>query len=144
MAKAKKRQSTLFPETEDIISLLNKESEQDLVVLAVPSHDRRNRELPAATIGEWSTSAMRLMADLYVGGTAYQAHSGVYKTDEGHYLFDKPIIIESFARHDAINDPGRLNDLVAFAKRMGKALDQDAVMVVVGPVMYYIKDYGGV
>lgn len=147
MAKAKGKpedQPALFPETEHIASLLSKEATQDLVILAVPSHDRNNKLLSEALTGEWATNAMKLMADLYIGGTAYQAHLGVYKTDDGHYLWDKPTIIESFADVEAIHDKERLNLLVGFAKRMGKTLDQASVMLVFGTVMYYITDYGDV
>jgi hypothetical protein len=144
MAKGKKEGPSLFPETEALLALLSKESEQDLVMIAVPSHNRNNKELGDALIGEWASNALKLMADLFKGGTAYKAHKGVYKTDEGQYLWDDPIIVESFAHVEAIHDPYNLNELVGFAKRMGKALDQAAIMLVFGTVMYYVEDYSGV
>lgn len=146
MAKAKGRQGeeSLFPETTEIAALLSAESVQDLVILTVPSHDRKNIKLPAALAGEWASNAMRLMSDLYVGATAFRAAFGIYKTDDGHYLEDEPLVIESFAAIEAIHDVARLNLLVGFAKRMGKALDQESVMLVFGLVMYYIKDYADV
>jgi hypothetical protein len=147
MAKPRKKAaglSTLFPETEAIAALLSKESEQDLVAIAIPSHDRHNKELAEALTGEWASNAMRLMADLYQGATAYRAHSGIFKTDAGEYLYDRPLIIESFASLDAIHDVKNLNLLVGFSKRMGMTLDQAAVMLVFGSVMYYVDHYRGV
>jgi len=127
MAKPRRKaasQPSLFPETEAIAALLSKESEQDLVAIAIPSHDRHNKELADALTGEWASTAMRLMADLYQGATAYKAHSGIFKTDEGEYLYDRPLIIESFANLDAIHDVKNLNLLVGFSKRMGMTLRQ--------------------
>jgi hypothetical protein len=143
MAKDKK-EPTLFPETTEIISLLSKDSPQDMVVVAVPSHDKKNLPLPKAQMAEWASNAMQLLADLYGGATAFETYAGIFKTDEGHYLRDKPILIESFATIAAIQDPERLELLVNFAKRMGKTLDQDTIMLVFGTVSYYIKDYSGV
>lgn len=145
MGKAKKdRSGDLFKETEEIAALLAKESEQDLVILAVPSHDKNNEPLPDALIGEWASNAMKLMADLYQGATSYAANKGIYKTSERHYLWDKPLIIESFGRIETIQDPQNLNLLVDFAKRMGKTLDQASVMLVFGTIMYYVENYDGV
>jgi hypothetical protein len=138
------RQSGLFPETYAIAALLSKESSQDLVVLVVPSHDRKDKALGDALMSEWASNAMKLLADLYRGATAYQAAHGIFKTDEGHYLHDKPMVLEAFAEIEAIHDVNRLNLLVEFCKRMGKTLDQAAIMVAFGNIMYYIEDYSGV
>lgn len=142
--KQKKGEPELFPETQEIVALLSKDQTQDLVIIVVPSHDRNNKPLAEAAIGEWAQNAMKLMADLYRGATAYKAAQGIYKTDEGHYLWDHPLIIESFASEEAIHDKGNLEVLVGFGKRMGKALNQASIMLVFGAVMYYIEDYSGV
>ncbi|HEY8665695.1 MAG TPA: hypothetical protein VIL86_03475 [Tepidisphaeraceae bacterium] len=140
----KKKEATLFPETQEILAILSKESPQDIVVVAIPSHDRKNKPLAEALVGEWASNAMQLLADLYRGATAYKTFKGIFKTDEGHYLWDTPILIEAYALIEAIQDPQRLNLLVEFAKRMGKTLDQASIMLVFGTVMYYIEDYSGV
>jgi hypothetical protein len=144
MAKRPTKEEGLFPEAENIAALLTKKSKQDIVVLTIPSHDKRNKELPEPLVAEWASNAMKLMADLYRGATAYKAFSGIFKTDEGHYLLDKPILIESFATVEAIQDRKNLNVLVEFCKRMGKTLEQQSIMLVFGGVMYYIEDYSGV
>jgi len=140
MAKGK-NQPELFAETEQIASLLSKESTQDVVILLIPSHDRHNKPLPEPLAAEWASNAMRLFADLYRGATAFRAAHGIFKTDEGHYLHDAPLVIEAFAEVDAIQDVSRLNSLVDFCKRMGKALDQESIMLAFGNIHYYIEDY---
>jgi hypothetical protein len=134
---------SLFPEVEKIIALLSSEP-QELVILAIPSHDRKNQPLDDLTVKERASSAMDLFADLYEGATAFETFQGIYKTEEGEYLRDKPILIESYATNAAIEDPENLNKLVGFAKRLGKELDQAAVMLIIGQVMIYITDYSGV
>lgn len=147
MAKGKAKdeaQPALFRDTKDIIAMLDKEAEQDVVMIAVPSRDKLKRELGPAKMAEWAKIGMELVADLYGGGTSFEAHAGIYKSKSGEYLWDKPIIIEAFATHEAIHDPARLNLLVDYAKRMGKTLEQESVMLVFGTMMYYVEDYGGV
>lgn len=67
-----------------------------------------------------------------------------HKTDEGEYLLDHPILIESYATVEAIELRENLHELVRFAKRMGRDLNQDAVMLVIGSIMFYVKDYSGI
>jgi len=138
------RTGTLFPEVDKIIALLSEEPTQDLVILVIPSHDRKNTPLGEARTGQWASQAAKLFADLYRGATAFRAFKGIWKDDDGTYLNDEPITLESYASHDDIQDPTKLTDLVHFAKRMGKELNQAAVMLVIGHVMYYIVDYSGV
>ncbi len=142
MAKSRRDEPGLFTETTAILALLSRECEQDIVVLAVPSHNKRNGKLPESVTSEWASAAVKLMTDLYGGATAFVAMKGGFKTDEGHYLEDTPVIVESYAHLDAIHDPSRLNLLVDFAKRMGKTLDQASVMLAFGNYMFYVADFG--
>lgn len=144
MAKRGGRQGGLFAEVEQIIALLSGQSPQDTVILAIPSHDRKNKELDEVKVSEWASGAMRLFADLYGGATAFKTFQGIYKTDEGEYLLDNPILIESYATVEAIELRENLQELVRFAKRMGRDLNQDAVMLVIGSIMFYVKDYSGI
>ena len=134
----------LYPEVRELISLLSEDTPQETVVLVIPSHDRANKELNDIRVKEWASQGMQLFADLYGGATAFETFKGIYKTDNGHYLYDNPILVESYATTKAIEDRERLQHLVGFAKRMGRELDQEAVMIVVGHVMFYVKDYRGV
>lgn len=130
----------LFPETNQILALLSKGVEQDLVILAVPSHDKKGRELPEGVQQDWHDRAMTVFAELYVGATSFMSHEGIYKDDEGRIHKDTPLIIESFARIDAIEDPLKLNKLVDLARMMVREMNQDSIMLVFGKAMFYIKD----
>jgi hypothetical protein len=138
----RREEGQLFPEVRQIIALLSEEPSQDLVILIVPSHDKRNAELGEARQAEWASATLHLFADLYRGATAFKTFKGIYKTEEGQYLLDEPILIESFASHADIADEAKLNELVRFAKRMGHELEQAAIMLVIGKVMIYIEEYG--
>lgn len=133
--------TTLFPEVDQIIALLSKESEQDLVIVVVPSHDKNKREIPDQD--RWADAAMRTLSDLYRGATSFVAHAGIFKDDEGMVHIDRPIIIESYAEIARIEDPMRLNKLVGFVRRMGRETKQKSVMVVFGNVMFYVEDFTG-
>ncbi len=150
MAKKQKKKEAasggggLFPEVEQIIALLSSESQQELVILAVPSHDRANKLLNDVRVKEWASNAMSLFADLYGGATAFETFAGIYKTDAGEYLHDKPILVQSYGTIEAIEQLENLNELLRFCKRMGKELNQDSIMLVIGEAMIYISDYSGV
>lgn len=60
----------LFPEVEQIISIINKDERQDLVILIIPSRDRNDKPLKDQEV--WAGAAMDLFADLYRGATAFQ------------------------------------------------------------------------
>ncbi len=139
-----KKHESLFDETKEIIAMLSKDSEQDMVAVVIPSHDNNNQPLAGAAIAEWTDAAMKLFADLFRGATTYECFKGIFKTDEGHYLWDKPLLIETIGDIEAIHKPENLNQIVDFAKRMGKTLKQASVMLVFGTVMYYVEDYSGI
>ncbi len=137
-----KRDELLFPEIEDFIAVLQSgEPQQELVILVVPSHDKKNRALKDQA--EWADAALRLFADLYRGATAFAASKGVYKTDRGQYLFDVPVLIESYADVSDIENPDKLSELVAFARRMGQEAHQECVMIIVARARFYITDFKG-
>ena len=83
----------LFPEVDKIISLLSAEAQQEIVVLAIPSHDKSNK--PLKDQSEWASAALKVFADLYRGATAFGFKTegeetgpikGIFKTDDGPLL----------------------------------------------------------
>lgn len=86
----------LFPEVEQIITIINKDERQDLMILIIPSHDKNDKPLTDQEI--WAGNAMELFADLYTGATAFQTFQGIYKDTDGKVYHDKPILIESYVR----------------------------------------------
>ena len=114
-----KKDKLLFPEMEEIVATLSRDDiRQEVVILVIPSHDKKNVELRDQDL--WADHALHLFADLYRGATAFRTFKGVFKTDEGNYLIDKPILIESYAEVDDIEDEPKLYELCSFARRMGR------------------------
>ena len=62
--------------------------------------------------------------------------AGIYLTDDGKTLHDKPILIESYVSRESLEDKNRLNELVRFMKRMGRETKQAAVAVVINDVFH--------
>jgi hypothetical protein len=129
----------LFPEVEQIISIINKDERQDLVILIIPSHDRNDKPLKDQEI--WAGNAMDLFADLYRGATAFQTFQGIYKDTEGKVYHDKPILIESYVERSRLVDEATLQQLVAFAKRMGRETQQKAVALIINDVFHEITEF---
>jgi hypothetical protein len=50
----------LFPEVEQIISIINKDERQDIVILIIPSHDKNDKPLKDQEV--WAGNAMDLFA----------------------------------------------------------------------------------
>lgn len=56
----------LFPEVEHIISVINTDERQDIVILIIPSHYKENKkDKPLKDQEVWAGAAMDLFADLY-------------------------------------------------------------------------------
>jgi hypothetical protein len=132
-------QQSLFPEVANIISVLQSGERQDLVILIIPSHDKHEKALKNQDV--WAGQAMELFKDLYRGATAFQTFAGIYLTDDGKTLHDKPILIESYVSREALEDKNRLNQLVGFIKRMGRETKQAAVAVVINDVFHEISEF---
>ena len=135
------RQRSLFPELDEIISVLHADKRQDLVILIIPSHDQKEKELPDQEW--WASAAMELFAELYRGATAFKTFAGIYRSDDGRVLHDTPIMIESYVQRNDLEDRGKLLELLQFAKRMGRETRQAAVAIIVNSVFHEIKDFRG-
>lgn len=134
-----KKQKSLFPELDEIISVLRSDERQDLIILIIPSQDKKQRELPDQEM--WAGAAMELFADLYRGATAFQTFAGIYKTKDGAILHDKPILIECYASRQDVENSQKLTELLRFAKRLGRETNQAAVALVVNHVLHEITDF---
>lgn len=130
---------SLFPEVEKIISVLQSGARQDIVILFIPSHDKNEKEIKNQDV--WSGEAMELFKDLYRGATAFETFAGIYLTDDGKTLHDKPILIESYVSREALEDKRRLGQLVSFMKRMGRETKQAAVAVVINDAFHVINEF---
>ncbi|HUY89477.1 MAG TPA: hypothetical protein VMV10_12150, partial [Pirellulales bacterium] len=113
-------------DAERIISFLQSGVRQDLIILIIPSHDRRNKQLNNQDA--WATAALELFAELYRGATAFKALKGIFKTDSGDVLVDEPILIECYAARNDVEDRTRLDELLKFAKRNRSRILTDALV----------------
>ena len=116
------KKSPLPSKAEEIISVINSEVRQDLVILIIPSHEKDDKPLKDQEM--WAAQAMELFGDLYGGATAFQALAGIYKDADGKVYHDRPILIESYVERPKLVDETTLNELLAFAQRMGKEARQ--------------------
>jgi hypothetical protein len=125
--------------SERIISRLQARERQDLIILAIPSHDKKEKELKDQD--QWANAALDLFADLYGGATAFNTFAGIYKDNSGKIYRDKPILIESYAMKQDLEDPQKLGHLLNFIRRMGRETRQKAVALIIDNVFYEITDF---
>lgn len=113
----------------------------DCVILFVPSHARDKSRLRDQA--EWASLALDLMGRLYGGATGFTELCGIWRDDEngGELLTDKPIMIQSLAKREDVEDKAKIGELATFLKRMGKTTKQGAVAVVFNNAIHFISDY---
>ena len=105
------------------------------VVIAIPSHTRKRKEVKDQD--QRADAALELLARLFMGATGYRA-LGSYLSDSGEILKDKPIMIESLASDEEINDKEGLRQLGEFAMRLARETDQESVFVAINNTRHYI------
>lgn len=130
-------QPKLFPEESDYFAALDRSLTFNLVILAIPSHDDQNEPLPDQE--QWAESALELFADLYGGATAFKSFAGIFKSETGAYLRDRPILIESYVPDESARDVSKATELFAFARRMASEANQEAVLVVINQAMFLVE-----
>ena len=124
---------------ERIISHLRYGAPQVVVILFIPSHDKKQKPLQDQPV--WAGAAMELFGRLYRGATAFQALEGVFLDDDGTLLRDKPILIESYVDRQIVEDSATLRQLLDFARLMGKETRQAAVALVIADVLHLIRHF---
>lgn len=122
-----------------IVNDLRFDRADSIVMIGIPSHERTNAPLAQGKQSEYATAAMEKFADLFGGATALRSYKGIYKSDTGKYLWDDTILIQAFTSTDNLQNEDTVKEVVAFARKMRKELNQEAVMVVFNNVMRFIK-----
>ena len=104
------------------------------VILFVPSKDRAGHEIDQAY---WVDEGLRVVGQLFRGGTAFPPGKGVWRDDVrgGQLLFETTVMILSFA------DPNDLTqftllELKKFLMRLGRETNQGEVGVVIDGIYY--------
>jgi hypothetical protein len=122
-----------------IVNDLRFDRADSIVMIGIPSHERTNEPLAQGKQSEYATAAMEKFADLFGGATALRSYKGIYKSDTGKYLWDDTILIQAFTSSDKLQNEDTVKEVVTFARKMRKELNQEAVMVVFNNVMRFIK-----
>ncbi|MBI5763559.1 MAG: hypothetical protein HZA51_08560 [Planctomycetes bacterium] len=107
------------------------------VVIAIPSHDRNDE--PIKDQDQWASSALELFGTMFHGATAFSTHCGIFRDENGELLRDKPIIVESLATREEIENRDNLKRLAAFAQQMAEGADQKSVFVSIDNARHYIE-----
>jgi hypothetical protein len=123
-------------QSEEIIATLRAGTRHDLVILAIPSHDRENK--PLHDQDQWADGALELFSDLYEGATAFKTFKGIYRSDSGKDLWDNPILIESFAERTHVENPHKLRTLLDFVRRMKAKMRQESILLVVNEYRWFL------
>jgi hypothetical protein len=80
-----------------------------------------------------------LFSHLYGGATAFTALKGIWKSRDGTDLLDEPVMIQSLVKRENAENEKKLEQLVAFAKRLCRETNQECVAVICNGVIRYIK-----
>jgi hypothetical protein len=113
----------------------------DCVILFIPSHARDKSRLRDQD--HWASEALELMGKLFGGATGFPGLTGIWRDDEngGQLLDDQPIMIQSLAKREDVENQKNIEELAAFLKKMGKATKQGAVAVVFNNAIHFISNY---
>ncbi len=116
---AKSRITRLFAATK---------SESTLLVLFIPSVDRREREIEQQV---WVDRGLEVLGQLFGGATAFPKARGVWRDDaqEGRLVFDEPVVIQCYTHEAALEE--HAGALQAFLIQMGEETNQGAVGLVI-------------
>lgn len=89
----------------------------DSVILFIPSHARDKSRLKDQA--GWASDALELMGKLFGGATGFTNLRGIWRDDEndGKLLDDEPIMIQSLAKREDVEDQAKMHELANFLKR---------------------------
>jgi hypothetical protein len=99
-----------------------------LLVLFIPSHDRRNKAIDQRF---WVEEALTTLGTLFGGATAFPKGRGVWRDDAqgGKLLFDQPVVIQCYTSEHVLEE--KLPVLRDFLHRMGSEARQGAIGLVI-------------
>lgn len=126
------------PTAKQIIAQLRSGEPHTLVIVAIPSHDRRNKPIHNQEL--WADAALKVFSKLYGGATAFKTFKGIYRSESGEDLYDEPIMIESYVERSRVEEVGRLELLLKFLHRMRREANQEVVLLVFDNHLCLVKN----
>jgi hypothetical protein len=110
-----------------------------LLVLFIPSADRRGKDLGSKEQRRWIRKALKLLGENFTGGTAFPRGWGGWRDDAqgGRLVWDKPVVIQCFTDESAIMEHAAA--LREFMVELGTRTNQGAVACVLDRIMYQVK-----
>src|SRR6266568_9434277 len=106
-------------------------SESTLLVLFIPSADRKGRSLGKEKQQGWVRRAMKVLGAHMGGATAFPRGHGVWRDDaqSGKLVWDKPVLIQCYTNeHELDRSTGPLRE---FLVALGTKTNQGAVGFVI-------------
>jgi hypothetical protein len=103
-------------------------AESTLLVLFIPSTDRRGREIDQQA---WVEEALEVLGTSLGGATAFPRARGVWRDDAqgGRLVLHEPVVIQCYTNEEGLED--QATGLRAFLVRMGEETNQGAVGLVI-------------
>ena len=110
-----------------------------LFVLFIPSVDRHEKPVNQKY---WVDKALRELATLFRGATAYPKGKGMWRDDiqNGRLISDEPVIVTSYANPNDVTVEA-LKRLRIFLHRIGREANQGEVGLVVNKTYYGITKF---
>ncbi len=102
-----------------------------LVVMFIPSVERDGTT--AVEQDRWVTKALETFGKLFGGATAFPKARGVWRDDAnaGRLIFDEPVVLHCYTSREQVEDNRKLDKLLGFCRRMGKATNQGEIGLVI-------------
>lgn len=106
--------------------------------LIIPSTLNANKAASTEIVSKWLKCAKVQFAQLFGGFTSHAAVGGWFSPVHG-LIEENVTVVSSFTDANGLK---RLNEVKAFAAKMGRALSQEAVAVEVDHSLYFIPPLG--
>lgn len=125
-------------DAEQIVEKWKTRATHNTVILAIPSHDKKNMELGSPKQRMWAEQASSLFGRLFGGSTVFETFRGVFLTDKGEELTDAPMLVESYDLNSGVGDTAKVKQILDFCRRMKADTNQDSVLLVVNDWVHLI------
>jgi hypothetical protein len=103
-----------------------------VVALPIPRIDRRGQTIPVAKVERWKEKALVLFGKCFGGAVAIRS-PGPYQHQDGTVVIDRNQWVVQAGCEGRRTYLAQQSRIESFARKMGRALDQEAVFVLACP-----------